>query len=157
MKRLSLLLTVLLTVVCMSYAQDINSYVGFYSGTLHDIEMNHNQGYPDENTTFEIQSDGEHLFLDGEFGPVGQMPGKISIHFQIEIKDGVIEPASGVTSAGRLYFNWGGSTDLKLEDIVGTINSDNKLDFTLNVHGSFLGISVFPAQVSFTSDSYIKK
>lgn len=104
--------------------------------------------------TFTITADGH---LTGQIGQIGSMPGVITINMEIDVEDGNLV-AYG-TSAGYLAFSFGGGTDLNIDDekggFSGTIDASNKMNFTLHVIGSMLGIPVFPGSVSFTSSSFI--
>jgi len=154
MKKLLLVFAFIAMSVWDAYAQSLSDYVGTYTGTLYNIEMNGKTGYSSRTMSFQITNDG---YLKGEIGAIGSMPGVININLAVSVENGRLVAQS--ETAGTLTFNIGGSTTLYVDDdeggLVGEINSSKTMSFTLNVVGSMLGISVFPASVSFVSTSFV--
>lgn len=154
-KKIFLMFAFVAISVSFVCAQNLNEYIGTYAGTLQDIEMNNKTGYPNQDMSFKITSKGH---LVGEIGNIGKMPGTITIDLPINIDDnGTLTAKANV--AGTLNFDLGGESSLVLDakkgGFQGNIDSYKKMIFTLHVRGSMVGIPVFPASVTFVSNSFV--
>lgn len=118
---------------------------GKYNGTLTNVTMN-GKSYNDvPGITFSLNKNGT---LSGTVGKIGKMPGTITINVPVSVDEsGNVSAIQGAV-AGRLAFSFGGGTNLYVQSLTGNVNSGT-LQFTLETYGSFLGMSVFPASVSF--------
>ena len=146
-----LMISTVLTVMCLlGIVTNANAQAGSYNGTLSNVTMN---GKLYDNVTgqdFELTSLGNNLYrLTGEFGPIGKMPGTIYVDVNIAINNGVITsstPINGV--AGYLAFTIGGSINIKLSSLTGTLVNNN-LHFVLNTYAGWQSLPIFPASVTF--------
>lgn len=117
------------------------------TGKLTNVTMN-GKSYNDvENVSFLLIDNGDgtgQLMSLSDIGPIGKMPGAISVNMSVKINNGELS-ATAKETAGTLNFKTGGSVDIYTTALSGTAN-----DFTLETYAlSVLGFSAFNASVTF--------
>ncbi|WP_294083141.1 hypothetical protein [Proteiniphilum sp. UBA5384] len=138
-----------------------SNFVGSYTGLLHNIIMNGNDDYEDREMTFKVISADK---LQGTLPQIGSMPGTITIDLPISVAtNGNMTTTAGSGQVGTLKLNIFPylTIPLYLDGTNATAFTGASIDpvtkemnFTLKVKGEYLGISMYPAQVSFTSSIF---
>lgn len=143
-------------VMCVLGILSVNAqdYSGVYSGKLENVTMNGNSYDDVEGVTFTLThiSGEQYNLKSSEIGPIGSMPGTITVDATVTIKDGVLSATNG-NRAGTLTLDFGGIPfPIYMGGITGNV-AESPLTFTLDTYSlEFFGYDVFKASVKFVEE-----
>lgn len=142
--------------MCMLGILSVNAqeYAGVYTGRLENVTMN-DDNYDDvENVTFTLThiSGKNYNLTSSEIGPIGKMPGTITVDAKVTIEDGVLSAGEG-ERAGTLKLSFGGIPfPIYMSSITGNV-TESPLTFTLDTYSlKFMGYDMFEASVTFVEE-----
>lgn len=148
-------LSAVLTAVCLFglvATASAQSQSQSYKGTLSNVTMNgkHFDNVNEVIFKLEKQDNGNYILSSAQdIGPIGKMPGSISVKVPVTVTNGVITPVSVNTPAGKLKLKIGGSVTLKLKSLTGTV-TDETVNFVLDTYAGWESLPIFPASVTFS-------
>ena len=121
------------------------------TGKLTNVTMN-GKTYADvENVSFLLVDNGDGtgiLMSLSDIGPIGKMPGAISVNMDVAIENGELSVLNANKTAGTLNLKIGGSIDIYASSLSG-----NAKKFTLDTYAlKVLGFSAFDGSVTFVAE-----
>ena len=121
------------------------------TGKLTNVTMN-SKSYDDvENVSFLLIDNGDgtgQLMSLSDIGPIGKMPGAISVNMDVKIENGELSATKTGETAGTLNLKTGTTLNIYATSLSGTAKN-----FTLKTYAlSVLGFSAFNASVTFEAE-----
>lgn len=157
MKKLMTFVAFIAMCVCgilNANAQSVD-FSGTYTGNLTNVKMNQKDYSDVPAVTFTLtkSSDNTYQLKSSEIGPIGKMPGTITVDAVVSVDDlGNLSANTGET-AGVLKTKIGLSFNIYMTGIVGNLNQ-SPLSFQLDTYAlKILGFEAFDASVTFTSSN----
>lgn len=146
MKKVFLFMLILMSVFTVTTVRAQSTTV--LTGKLTNVTMNSKTYNDVENVSFLLIDNGDGtgtLTTMSDIGPIGKMPGSISINMSVKITNGELSVATPGEYAGKLNLKIGGSIKLYASSLTGTSSQ-----FVLDTYAlQVLGYTAFNASVTF--------